>query len=119
MEFIINGDMWFVGYKSTKELIDIYMTQFDEKPSFVFGLTVRSQNRIWLNNDMQVSQQIKTLKHELTHCYIWESGLYYVPNFDEEMACDLVSRSNDFINEVIDKFKNGGSKLMKKNYKED
>ena len=114
MEFEINGDMWFIGLKSTKELIDIYMTQFDEKPSFVFGLTIRSQHQIWLNEEMQTSEQIKVLKHELTHCYIWESGLYYVPNFDEEMACDLVSKSNDFINEVVRDFISGGFKKMKK-----
>ena len=47
----------------------------------------------------------KTLKHELTHCYIWNYGLYNVSNFNEEMVCDLVSSINDFINDIVVKFK--------------
>ena len=50
-------------------------------------------------------QKIKTLKHELTHCYIWNYGLYNVPHFNEEMVCDLVSSINDFINYAIALFK--------------
>ena len=115
MEFVINGNMWFIGFKSLKELKQIYETQYDEQAYYVFGLTVKSQNCIWINKDMQTSQQIRTLKHELTHCYIWEYGLYNVPSFNEEMACDLVSRSNDFINEVVEKFINGGKKKIEEN----
>lgn len=113
MDFEINGDMWFIEFKSKEELIELYKTEYKEEDVyFVFGLTNKSQHCIWLNKDMQVSQQIKTLKHELTHCYIWEYGLYNVPHFNEEMACDLVSRSNDFINKVVEKFINGGKKKM-------
>jgi hypothetical protein len=51
-------------------------------------------------------QKIKTLKHELTHAYIWEHGLYNAPSFTEEMVCDLVAAINDTINEVLSEYKN-------------
>ena len=54
---------------------------------------------------MCYDQQISTLKHELTHCYIWAHGMYNVTEFNEEFICDLVSASNDFINEVVEKYK--------------
>lgn len=54
---------------------------------------------------MCFDQQLKTLKHELTHCYIWSCGIYNVVEYNEEFICDLVSASNDFINQVVEKYK--------------
>lgn len=105
MKFKINNDEWIIELKGKEELLDLYKTQYDEDASFCFGVTERAQHFIWINANMPLEQQIKTLKHELAHCYIWEYGLYEVPNFNEEMACDLVSRSNDFINEIVEKYK--------------
>ena len=53
---------------------------------------------------MCFEQQIKTLKHELTHCFIWSYGMYNVESYNEEFICDLVAASNDFINEVVEKY---------------
>lgn len=54
---------------------------------------------------MCFDQQLKTLKHELTHCYIWCYGMYNVVDYNEEFICDLVSASNDFINEIVEKYR--------------
>lgn len=54
---------------------------------------------------MCFEQQICTLKHELTHCYMWNYGLYNITEYNEEFICDLISASNDFINEVVEKYK--------------
>lgn len=107
MEFKINGDIWNIELKDKDELIKLYEQQYDEKAYYVFGVTVKHNHRIYINKDACMQQQIRTLKHELTHCYIWEYGLYNVPNFNEEMVCDLVSSINDFINEIVDKYKRG------------
>ena len=53
---------------------------------------------------MCFEQKIRTLKHELTHCFIYNYGLYNAPSFNEEMVCDLVASITDFINEVINKY---------------
>jgi hypothetical protein len=73
--------------------------------SFAFGVTIFPKHEIWINEDMCFEQQIKTLKHELTHCFIWSYGMYNVEVYNEEFICDLVSASNDFINEVVEKYK--------------
>lgn len=106
MEFDINNDKWFIVYKDKEEMKKLYEIQKypDEDVFFVFGLTNKAEHYIYINQDMAIEQQIKTLKHELTHCYIWEYGLYNVPNFNEEMVCDLVASINNFINKIIEKF---------------
>lgn len=105
MIFKINNDEWEIILKDKKVLADKYNSE-NEESDFVFGVTIYSKHQIWINQDMCVDQQIRTLKHELTHCYMWNYGLYNVPHYTEEMVCDLVSSINDFINEIVNAFKN-------------
>lgn len=105
VEFYINNDKWIIEEKPKDLLLKIYKDEIDEEACYVFGLTIRSENKIYINKEMCKDQKIKTLKHELTHCYIWNYGLYNVSNFNEEMVCDLVSSINDFINDIVGKFK--------------
>lgn len=105
MKFQINNDTWEIIEQDTQVLIDKYNSENDDSTTFAFGVTIYPKHEIWINKDMCVEQQIKTLKHELTHCYIWNYGLFNVPNFNEEMVCDLVSSINDFINEVVNEYK--------------
>ena len=119
MEFEINKDKWRIEEKSTKELLDIYKSQYCEDAYYVFGVTIKSEHLIYINKEMCKDQKIKTLKHELTHCYIWNYGLYNVPHFNEEMVCDLVSSINDFINEIVNKyFKEVQNVYFTKRYKD-
>lgn len=105
-EFEINNDKWQIEEKSKEELKELYEAEMEEKAYFVFGVTIKSQHIIYINKDMCEEQKIKTLKHELTHCYIWEHGLYNVMDVNEEVICDIVASSNDFINEVVEQYKN-------------
>lgn len=104
MEFIINNDKWIIEEKSKDELKKIYEEDIEEKAYFVFGVTNKAQHIIYINKDMCEEQKRKTLKHELTHCYIWEYGLYNVTDVNEETICDLVASSNDFINDITNKY---------------
>lgn len=108
MKFIfeINNTEWSIIEKDTKSLVDRYNSENEEEAKFAFGVTIYPEHEIWINKEMCKEQQIRTLKHELTHCYIWNYGLYNVPNFNEEMVCDLVASSNEFINEVVNKYLN-------------
>lgn len=105
MKFIINNDEWKIKELSKDELNKMYEDNMKEEAYFVFGLTQKSEHIIYINKDMCFDQRIKTLKHELTHCYIWEYGLYNVTDVNEEVICDLVASSNNFINEVVEKYK--------------
>ena len=105
MVFFINIDKWELKELGTNELVKMYEEGMDEKAYYVFGLTQKSKHIIYINKDMCYSQKIKTLKHELTHCYIWEYGLYNVEDVNEEVICDLVACSNDFINRIVGRYK--------------
>ena len=109
-KFKINNNEWLVEEKNKDELREMYENETEEKTFFVFGVTQKSKHIIYINQDMCEEQKIKTLKHELTHCYIWEYGLYNVMDINEEVICDIVACSNDFINEVIEQYKNKGIK---------
>lgn len=104
MKFNINHNDWEIILKDTEALKDEYNKE-NEESNFVFGVTIYSKHEIWINKDMCPDQQIRTLKHELTHCYLWNYGLYNAPSFTEEMICDLVASINDFINEVVEEYK--------------
>lgn len=104
MKFEINGMLWRIKLVSKRTLLDIYKETIDDDAMFCFGLTLYPQQTIFINEEMQYQTQIRTLKHELTHCFIWNNGLYNAPNFTEEMACDLVASSNNFINDIVEKY---------------
>lgn len=105
MKFKINNDEWIIEEKDKEELKELYEKEEKEKAYFVFGVTIRPQHIIYINKDMCEEQKIKTLKHELTHCYIWEYGMYNVMDINEEVICDIVAASNDFINGVVEQYK--------------
>ena len=105
MKFNINNNEWTIIGKDSNIMLEKYKKEYEEDAYYVRGLTVYSQHEIWLNKDMCKEQIIRTLKHELTHCFIFNYGMYHVPNFNEEMVCDLVASINDFINEVVEEFK--------------
>ena len=104
-KFKINNDEWLVEEKNKDELREMYENETEEKTFFVFGVPQKSKHIIYINQDMCEEQKIKTLKHELTHCYIWEYGLYNVMDINEEVICDIVACSNDFINKVVEQYK--------------
>lgn len=106
MKFKANNDIWEIKQLNEQELKELYEKSMEEKALYVFGVTQKSMHIIYINKDMCFDQQIKTLKHELTHCYIWAYGLYNIDDVNEETICDLVSSSNDFINQVVEQYKN-------------
>ena len=48
---------------------------------------------------------IKTLKHELMHVWLYEYGHNQTDRiFNNEDICEIVASSNDFINEIVEKY---------------
>ena len=104
MEFTINNDKWEIR-EADKDKMKEMWNKLTGEDTCVFGLTIKTSQIIYICSDICKEQQIKTLKHELAHCYIWEYGLYYVDFNDEEIVCEIVAKSNDFINEIVEKYK--------------
>lgn len=105
MEFKINNMTWKIVMKSKEALLEKYNREHGQEAYYVFGYTCYPRHEIWINEELCLESQIKTLKHELTHCYIWCYGMYNVTIYNEEFICDLISASNDLINEVVEKYK--------------
>ena len=112
MKFEINNTEWEIEEKDKNELNELYEKETQEKRYFVSGVTVKSKHFIYINKDMCQEQKIRTLKHELTHCYIWEYGLYNVMDINEEVICDIVASSNDFINDIVGRYKNKSKQIL-------
>lgn len=100
MKFILNYDEWQIKEIDSDKLLDLYNKEYDSDSTFCFGVTLYPKHKILINKDMCDEQKIKTLKHELTHAYIWEHGLYNAPSFTEEMVCDLVAACSDIVMEI-------------------
>lgn len=103
-KFRINDDEWEIIQVDEDKIRNRFNKDNEEDAIFVFGLTIFSEHKIWINEDMCTEQKIKTLKHELTHCYIWSYGLGNVPHYTEEMVCDIVSASINIINDIVKEY---------------
>lgn len=100
IEFIISGDIWTIEKWDKEKLLELYRKEVNDEATFAFGVCKYPEHKIIINKDMCFDQQIKTLKHELTHCWIFNSGLYNAPHYTEEMVCDIVMGISEFIEEI-------------------
>lgn len=98
MKFKINNTEWTIN------LVDEAIINNETKNDYTLGVTIyKTQEILLLENQANI---IKTLKHELIHVWLWEYG--HNPNerdFNYEDIAEIVASSNDFINEVVDKYK--------------
>lgn len=100
MEFIINNSKWTI-----EEVEQNKMTC--ESDEDTLGLSIYKEQKILLLKSQ--TNVIKTLKHELMHVWLYEYGHNTNENkkFGYEDICEIVSSSNDFINEVVEKYLGG------------
>lgn len=88
----------------TIKIVDEATINNEMKNNYTMGLTNYRTQEIWLLESQ--ANIIKTLKHELTHVWLYEYG--HPQNdearYDYEDICEIVASSNDFINKVIRKF---------------
>ena len=105
IKFKINNHTWTIEHKPMEEMVEKYR-RISPDACDCFGLTFRQFNKIYINENLCEEERIKTLKHELTHCFIWEMGFYYANFDDEEMICEFVASISDFINEIVNKYIN-------------
>lgn len=103
MKFKINNTDW------TIENVDEATINNEMKCEETLGVTIyRSQKIMLLKNQANI---IKTLKHELTHVWLYEYGHNQNDDkiFSYEDVCEIVASSNDFINEIVEQYKQNNS----------
>lgn len=97
MKFEINGSEWEIIIVSEDKMNN------EQKNDYTLGLTIYSKQEIWLVEN-QVNM-LKTLIHELTHVWLFEYGHNAQEReFNHEDVCEIVASSNNFINEIVQKF---------------
>lgn len=99
MNFKINNTEWTI-----KE-VDEATINNEMKQDGTLGVTIYKTQEILLLKDQ--ANIIKTLKHELMHVWLYEYGYNQdEKEFNNEDVCEIVASSNDFINEVVNQYKN-------------
>lgn len=98
MKFEINNTEW------TIKVVDEATMNNEMKSDGTLGLTIyKTQEILLLENQ---ANKIKTLKHELTHVWLYEFGHnQHEKEFNFEDICEIVASSNNFVNEIVEKFK--------------
>lgn len=61
VEFDINNNKWIIEEKPKDLLVKKYKDEIDEEAYYVFGLTIKSEHKIYINKEMCKDQKIKTL----------------------------------------------------------
>ena len=99
MKFEINNTEWTI-----KE-VDEATINNEMKNDCTMGVTIYKTQEILLLKDQ--ANLIKTLKHELIHVWLYEYG--HAQNdenkYSYEDVCEIVASSNDFINDIVEKYK--------------
>ena len=95
MKFKINNTDW------TIENVDEATINNEMKNDGTLGVTIYKIQKIMLLKDQ--ANIIKTLKHELTHVWLYEYGHNQNDDktFSYEDVCEIVASINDFINEIV------------------
>lgn len=98
MKFKINGTEW------TIKVVDEATINNEMKSDNTLGVTIyKTQEILLLDSQVNI---IKTLKHELTHVWLYEYGHNQAEKeFNCEDVCEIVASINDFINEVVNEYK--------------
>lgn len=108
MKFNCNGANYEITEVSLDELKEEYIKDHPnrkEEEIFLYGRTSYINHTIKINKDLNEEEKIRTLKHELCHCWMWNTANSSQEEYDEEHICEMVACSNDFINEVVKEYK--------------
>ena len=100
MKFKINNTEWEI------KVVDEATINNEMKSDGNLGCTIYRTQEILLLKDQ--ANIIKTLKHELTHVWLYEYGHAQDENttYGYEDICEIVASSNEFINEVVEQYAN-------------
>ena len=98
MKFNINNSEWEI------KTVDEATINNEMKNDYTLGVTIyKTQEILLLENQANI---IKTLKHELAHVWLYEFGHnQQEKEFSYEDICEIVASSNDFINGIVEKYK--------------
>ncbi|MDO4282360.1 MAG: hypothetical protein Q4D02_01875 [Clostridia bacterium] len=108
MKFKINDMTYKIIEVNEEELKNNYLKEHPnakKEEIYIFGNTNYTEHIIRLCKELNPEEKIRTLKHELCHCWMWNTANSNQIEYNEEYICEVVAHSNDFINKVVEKYK--------------
>jgi len=103
MKCKINNVEWTIKEVPNEEIKKEYQKYYELKDDDnIDGFCCYVTNEILLSKDYIEKRHV--LYHELVHAYIQSVGFHFIDKFDEEITCDIASRSSIVINEIIDEY---------------
>lgn len=106
MKFSINNTEW------TIKVVDEATINNEMKQDGTLGVTIyKTQEILLLENQANI---IKTLKHELTHVWLYEYGHNQEDEkkYSCEDVCEIIASSNEFINDIVKQYINSETNTM-------
>jgi len=105
MKFKINNTEW------TIKTVDEATMNNEMKQDGTLGVTIyKTQEVLLLEKQANI---VKTLKHELSHVWMYEYGHNQEEKeFNCEDVCEIVASSNDFINEIVERYTENQKTLL-------
>lgn len=97
-----SNNIWKLCFRNKKEMNDIY---YENKPADenarLHGITEYITQTVYIDNELDGYLLSKTLRHELTHIYLWETG-QQDRIMNEEETADFMSVAGPAICKAVD-----------------
>lgn len=73
----------------------------EDRNYFPYGITLHYERKIYINSEVCHKEKVKTLIHELMHAWMYLTANAYQEDYNEEHICEMVSASNQIINDIV------------------
>ena len=99
---VIPKNIWKLCFRDKEEMIKLYYeNRTPEEGARIYGLVEYVNSTVYIEKDLDGFLLAKTLRHELTHIYLWETG-QQDRVMNEEEVCDFISVAAPIINKTVD-----------------
>ena len=96
MKVVINGLKFNIR--------EVDVIEKKENEGETIGLTNYIEQEILLLKSLSKEQKIRTLRHELTHVFLWAYGFGSIAEYPLEVVCDFVGTYSKQIVDIVDKY---------------
>lgn len=96
----IPKNIWKLCFRDRVEMNKIfYENRTPDEETRLHGITDYITSTVYIDKDLDGYLLAKTLRHELTHIYLWETG-QQGRVYNEEELCDILSAATPSINKT-------------------
>lgn len=99
---VISKNIWKLCFRDKDEMTRIfYENKTPDDNARINGITEFVTSTVYIDKNLDGFLLVKTLRHELTHIYLWETG-QQDRVFNEEELCDVMSVAAPVICKSVD-----------------